>query len=176
MLTISGGKLTTYRAMAAEAVDEVVRRLRRRAREPLTHRRPLPGGELASVEGEVAAAAQTTGDPEAAAWMVRAHGTRWRRVWSLCETDRRLRERLDPELPYLAAEVAHATTHELACTLGDVLLRRTHLAFETRDHGRAAAERAADVMAPLLAWDAAQREAMMAHFEAEIARLFTIEP
>ena len=175
LLTITGGKLTTYRAMAAETVEALLRRLRRRARPPLTQRQPLPGGEIASLEAERAAAAAAVGDAETAAWLVSAHGTRWRRIWALADRDRRLRERLDPALPYLAAEVAYATSYELACTVGDVLLRRTHLAFETRDHGRAAAPHVAALMAPLLGWDAGRAAEMVADYEREAAALFDVD-
>jgi glycerol-3-phosphate dehydrogenase len=174
MLTVTGGKLTTFRSMAAEAVDAVIDKLHRRAGQPLTQRRTYPGGEFLSLAAEEAAATSAIGDPEAAVRLVRAHGARWRRVWALTDHDRRLRERLDPELPYLAVEVAYAVRQELACTPGDVLLRRMPLAFETRDHGRATAEQVADLMAPLLHWDAATRAAMLADYEAEICRTLGI--
>ena len=176
LLTITGGKLTTYRAMAAEAVEAVLRRLRRRARPPLTHRRALPGGELASLDAERSAATAAVGDGETAAWLVGAYGTRWRRVWGLTERVPALRERLDPSLPYLAAEVTYAVGFELACTVGDVLLRRTHLAFETRDHGRAAAPRVAALMASALGWDAALTASMLADYERELTAVFGVVP
>ncbi|HEX6630156.1 MAG TPA: glycerol-3-phosphate dehydrogenase/oxidase [Gemmatimonadaceae bacterium] len=174
MLTVTGGKLTTFRSMAAEAVDAVIAKLHRRAGQPLTQRRTYPGGDFLSLAGEEAAATTAIGDPEAAVRLVRAHGARWRRVWALTEQDRRLRERVDPELPYLAVEVVYAVRQELACTPGDVLLRRLPLAFETRDHGRAALDRVIDLMAPLLHWDAATRAAMRADYEAEIERILGV--
>jgi len=175
LLTITGGKLTTYRAMAAETVDALLRRLRRRARPAATERQPLPGGALASTEAERAAATTAIGDAETAAWLVSAHGTRWRRVWQLADRDGRLRERLDPALPYVAAEVAYAAGFELACTVGDVLLRRTHLAFETHDHGRAVAPRVAELLAPALGWDAARCAAMLAEYEREVEGMFGVD-
>jgi glycerol-3-phosphate dehydrogenase len=176
LLSVTGGKLTTYRSMAAETVEALLRRLRRRARPPLTQRQPLPGGELASPDAERAAATTAVGDAETAAWLVGAYGTRWRRLWALAERDRALRERLDPALPYLAAEVAYAASYELACTVGDVLLRRTHLAFETRDHGRAVAPHVAALMAPILGWDAGRTAEMLADYEREVAAMFGIAP
>lgn len=172
LLTVSGGKLTTYRSMAEEVVDAAVSRLRRRARASRTAHAHLPGGELGSVEGEVARCAEVTGDAEVAEWLVRAHGTRWRRVWSLAGEDPALRERLAPGHPYIAAEVVHAARRELACTVGDVLLRRTHLAFETRDHARTAAPRVATLLAPITGRDPA---AMLAEFELEVAGMFGVE-
>ena len=66
MLTVSGGKLTTYRAMAEEIVDAVVRELHRRPKRPLTDRQPLPGGDIPSLGHEIAQAARVIGDVEVA--------------------------------------------------------------------------------------------------------------
>ncbi|MFP2902547.1 glycerol-3-phosphate dehydrogenase C-terminal domain-containing protein, partial [Corallococcus sp. 4LFB] len=63
-------------------------------------------------------------------------------------------EPLAEGLPYRRAEAAWGVTHEMVQTLADLLIRRLKVAFETRDQGRAAAVRAAEVMAPLLGWDA----------------------
>jgi glycerol-3-phosphate dehydrogenase len=61
---------------------------------------------------------------------------------------------------------------EFACTLGDHLIRRSPVAFETRDNGRAEARR----LAAALGWDAPQRERELARYEAEVARMFAIDP
>ena len=172
MLTVSGGKLTTYRAMAEEIVDAVVRELHRRAKRPLTDRLPLPGGDIASLGQEIAVAARITGDVDVAERLAGAHGSRWRRVWALAEQERALRERLVPSLPYLAAEVVYAATRELACTVGDALIRRLPLAFETRDHGCGVAARVAELMAPRLGWDAETRRKRIAGYRIEVERLF----
>ena len=79
-------------------------------------------------------------------------------------------------LPYALADVAIAAEREFACTIADVLVRRTHVAFETRDHGLSAARDVADVLAPRLGWGSADVERALADFRAEVARLFTIEP
>jgi len=60
--------------------------------------------------------------------------------------------------------------------VGDVLLRRTHLAFETRDHGRAAAPRVAALMASALGWDAALTASMLADYERELSAVFGVVP
>ena len=56
-----------------------------------------------------------------------------------------------------------------------LLIRRTHVAFETRDNGRAAARRVAPLVAPLLDWDAAAQERELARYEAEVQRMFAID-
>ena len=63
----------------------------------------------------------------------------------------------------------------MACTIADVLIRRTHVAFETRDHGRSAARRIAPIMADLLQWSPERQSQAIAEYDADAARLFTIE-
>ena len=169
LLTITGGKLTTYRSMAEEVVDAAISRLRRRAAASSTDRRPLPGGELLDVSAEETRATEATRDAAVGERLVRAYGSHWRRVWALAETDRVLRERLDPALPFIAAEVVHAATRELACTPGDVLLRRLPLAFQTRDHGRSVAPLVAELMAAHVGRDAAE---LLDGYEGEVEGMF----
>ncbi|HET7586346.1 MAG TPA: glycerol-3-phosphate dehydrogenase [Gemmatimonadaceae bacterium] len=175
LLSVTGGKLTTNRAMAAQVVDHAARALRatRPARAP-TWRTPLPGGEIASVAATIAAAAQATGATDVATHLVHSYGSEWRAVWALAARDRALAERLEPSLPYIAAELRWGVEHELALTLGDLLIRRTHVAFETRDHGRAVAARAAQIIAPILGWDAAAIAAELARYDAEVTEIFTV--
>jgi glycerol-3-phosphate dehydrogenase len=73
------------------------------------------------------------------------------------------------------SDTRRAVEQELARTIGDVLIRRTHVAFETRDHGMHAASAVADEMGRLLGWDAAARERELTRYRAEIARIFTID-
>jgi glycerol-3-phosphate dehydrogenase len=179
VVTVSGGKLTTYRSMAAEVVDEVERALGRERPTPSrTATLPLPGGDLGSYDAELSAARRAIGDaapPAAAVRLVRAHGSRWRDVWALAEDAPALTAPLVPGLPYLRAELTYAVEHETACTLTDLLVRRTHVAFETPDNGRAAARLAADVVAPLLGWDDAARAAALSEYEREAARIFGVD-
>ena len=63
-----------------------------------------------------------------------------------------LSEPLVPGLPY-SARICYGVAEEMAKTLSDLLIRRTHLAFETRDHGVSVAANAAEIVAPLLGWD-----------------------
>ena len=66
--------------------------------------------------------------------------------------------------------------HELALTLGDLLIRRVPLAFETRDHGRGAARRVAASVAQWLRWSAVEMRAAIAEYDAEVERMFRVEP
>lgn len=149
MITITGGKLTTWRRMAKMAVDRLVEREARTA--PCrTHAIPLgqagDGPEhLARRYGHVASAvlAIAAERPELAEPIV-AHGP-----------------------PDLLAEAVHAARHEQATCVADVLLRRTRVALQAAVASVEAAPRVAAAMAPELGWDAAQTEAQAQAFRDE---------
>ena len=176
MITVSGGKLTTYRSMAAEAVDAAERALGARPSPSPTDTTPLPGGEIASYEAEVAAARDVVGDEVVAERLVQAYGGEWLNVWGLAEEDPRLAEPVVEGLPYRKAELVWAVRHEMACTLADLLVRRTHVAFETPDAGLAAAAVAAETIAPLLGWTDRGVAHALEEYSGEARRIFAIDP
>jgi glycerol-3-phosphate dehydrogenase len=197
VLAVSGGKLTTYRAMAQEAVDAVASRLGGAPKLCATERIPLPGGELASLPEEIAEArrfvahrlvaapgapatprpspAGSTSAPDTAYRLVTAYGSAWRTVWERAERDPALRELVAPGLPYIMAEMAHGVERERACTLADLLVRRTHVAYETRDNGREAARQVAATVAPLLGWDGREEGRQIEAYDQEMTRLFAVD-
>jgi len=174
LVRVTGGKLTTYRVMARDVVDAVQRSLGARVTRSRTADTPLAGGGLADPLKAIGAAATLVGDAAVAGRLVHAHGDQWRAVWSLAEQDAALAQRLDASRPYVMAELRWAAEHELAFTLADLLVRRVPIAFETRDHGRAAARRAAPLVAQWLAWDSARAGAEVDRYDAEAERLFGV--
>jgi len=110
-----------------------------------------------------------------AARLVHAHGDEWRDVWALAEQDSALAARIEPSRPYLLAELRWAVERELAFTLADLLVRRIPIAFETRDHGRAAARRVGPLVGGWLDWSASQLGVELERYDAEIERLFAID-
>ncbi len=172
LLSVTGGKLTTYRAMASEVMDTIARRLRAGHSRAATNRTPLPGGDMTSLDDELALARATVGAPDIAEHLVYAYGTRWRALWQMASVDRALADRILPELPYIAAELVWGVTHELARTLGDVLIRRTHVAFETRDHGMSVAPAAAQQLASVLEWNVDDE---LQAYRREVDALFGVE-
>jgi glycerol-3-phosphate dehydrogenase len=175
VVTISGGKLTTYRSMAAEVVDAVERALGRTVTAPVTQSLLLPGGALGPTEGVVSAAASRVGGADIAYRLVRAYGDRWPAVWAYAEKDRSLARPIVDGLPYVGAEVRYAAEHEMACTVTDVLMRRTQIAFETRDAGRSAAPRVAELLAPIRGWDHGALRAAVQEYDGEAQRVFGID-
>ena len=168
VISITGGKLTTYRAMAAEVVDAVQESRGVVRTVAGTLELPLPGGAMPSLSAELTDAARATGDEVVGTRLVRAFGTHWREVWALAERDGSLATRITPGLPYTLAELRWAMAQEDASTLADLLVRRTHVAFETPDAGRATAR----TVAPLLGFD----EAAVAEYDREATRLFSVGP
>jgi len=173
VVTITGGKLTTYRVMANDALEVVAGRLGRALPRDVTRNLPLPGGDFSSLAALTEEVAHTIGDRALAAHLAETYGTRWRAVWPDVGAPGGS-ERLDDTLPYVAGELRYSVREELACTLGDLLVRRTHIAFETRDHGAAAAERAAPVVSPLLGWDRDATRRALEDYAREVERIFAV--
>lgn len=144
VIHITGGKLTTYRSMAAEIVDRVQEALGRKRERSLTDSVVLPGAE-------------------------RANG-----IARLQRDDARLSAALVPGLPYTGAHLVYGVSEEMAKSLSDLLIRRTHLAFETRDHGVSVAARTADIVAPVLGWDDQTKSARVREFRQDVERMFAI--
>ena len=176
VITVTGGKLTTYRVTARDTVDLAFRALQRRSPRRRRELVPLVGGDLRDVAAECAAARVALGAEDIASHLVQAYGSAWHQLWARTQVNDALSARLDPALPYIEAEVVHAVEAEHACTIADVLIRRLHVAYELRDHGRAIAPRVAALMAPRLGWTDRGVEIARADYEDVIARIFTIDP
>jgi len=162
LLTIAGGKLTTYRIMARDVVDRVAARLREldgrpRAPRAPTDRLPLPGGETADLEGLVKAAMERGSSDRTARHLVGAYGSESAAVLNLVDRDRALGQPIVAGRATLWAEVAHAVEREMAIRLSDVLVRRLHLFYATRDQAVPAASPVADWLGEALGWDATRR-------------------
>lgn len=175
MIAVTGGKLTTYRAMAEEVVDRVVESLGVEVRSGREGRElPLPGGDFASLESLERECAVAISNDRLGVHLARRYGTSWTSYWALAGGDAELRAPLADALPYEMGEALYAFEHEMACSLGDVLLRRAHVAFETRDHGMDAAQRTAQALAPRLGWSAERCTKELAAYEREMERILSI--
>ncbi|MDE3129151.1 MAG: glycerol-3-phosphate dehydrogenase/oxidase, partial [Gemmatimonadota bacterium] len=92
-----------------------------------------------------------------------------------CAADARAGARIIPELEWRWGELRWGVEQAHARTLGDLLIRRTKLAFETRDHGLSVAPDVAGYVAPLLGWDAAAARAEVGRYAAEVRRIFGVD-
>jgi len=167
---VAGGKYTTYRVMAADAVDEAVHGLEgvlgRRVGPCVTEDVPLLGAEgYTALWNRRRALAQDSGLHVARVeHLLERYGTLVTELLDLVAEDPSLGEPLEGAEDYLRAEVVYAASHEGARHLDDVLTRRTHVSIETFDRGVAAAPHVADLLAPVLGWDETQRDREVEHY------------
>jgi glycerol-3-phosphate dehydrogenase len=166
LVIIAGGKLTTYRRMARETVGKALELLRELgdapdAKRETTKHRPLPGAvgvETADLAGVALIGRQLMTehglDVDTATHLCGVYGARAPELGAAIAANRALGERLDPELPYVWAEVDFAATHDLARTVDDVLARRVPLLLVSRDNGLGVTDRVAAMLAARLGWDA----------------------
>lgn len=159
MWTVTGGKLTTYRAMAAEAMDRIAADLKERTgRTALpraaTDTEPLVGGEARDLAPFREQGLALGLEREAVRHLLRHYGAETAGILNLAERRRELLAPIHPDHPTIAAEVIHHARRELAHTVSDVLIRRVHLFYETPDRGRAAADVVAELLGAELRWDA----------------------
>ena len=168
VLHVTGGKLTTYREMASQVVDRLAGP---EAVAERTHLLPLPGGDR-PIDDVRQEAGEVIVDSAVRDRLVLAYGTRWRDVWALGEENPVLRERLSPAHTVIGAEMVYGVTREMAMTLGDLLIRRTPLAFESHDQARVVAPAVAHLIAPKLRWSSRDSDAALRWFEEEVERVF----
>jgi len=156
LISIAGGKLTTYRLVAKTVVDRVVDALRaagdrRRFQRSRTGEVPLPGGAVPPAT--LAAALSRDGHGAVIDHLAGRYGSRLDEVLGLVARDQRLGEPIVAGLPDPRAEVVEAVEREWALTLEDVMRRRTQVALRDASAGAAAADDVAALMARPLGWD-----------------------
>ena len=174
LLSIVGGKLTTYRKMAAQVTDRIAARLHDLDGRPSpprapTDRQPLPGGETADIDILITAAENEGISRQTAEHYVRTHGSETPAVIRLGQADTRLSRRVVEAHPTTWAQLVHAMRREMAVTLGDLLVRRTHLFYEAPNHAMDVVEQVADLAAAEMNWDKDRRAAELGAY-AELVR------
>jgi glycerol-3-phosphate dehydrogenase len=176
LITVAGGKLTTYRSMAAEVVDLVARRLRARdgrrlVRSAATGTEPLPGGDVADTDLLTRDLIDEGVDEGVARALVARYGSEAAAVANLVRREPSLGARLVPELPVLAAEVVHQARREMAMTVADVMMRRTHLYHTHPGQAVEAAGTVAQLLGRELGWSEAATEERAQAYRDEAARM-----
>jgi glycerol-3-phosphate dehydrogenase len=164
VVTITGGKLTTYREMAADTVDEVVEMLDDRVQGVARHSRTRKL-RLRGADGYDAL--DRLSDPTTS-HLANRFGGEARTVLALAESDPSLREPLVAGLPYLRAEAVYAARHEMARSVDDILTRRTRARLLARDASAAAAVDVARLIAPVLGLSEAQAAGQAAEYQRSV--------
>jgi glycerol-3-phosphate dehydrogenase len=158
LVVVAGGKYTTYRVMAADAVNEAVRTMDARVPESCTHQILLTGadGYQAMWNQRRPLAASAGVHVARVEHMLNRYGSCVHDLLAMLREDPSLGDPLPGADDYLRVEAVYAVTHEGARHLEDVLARRTRISIEAWDRGAAAAEPVAALMAKYLDWDEAQ--------------------
>jgi glycerol-3-phosphate dehydrogenase len=173
MLSVAGGKLTTYRRMAVGVVDQAAAilngtRQSTRLSRSRTSTEPLPGGKPFTLPEALRLSTESGLSERTAENLLQLYGSELPDVIRLIAADRTLAEPVHPGHPAIGAQVVHAVRREFAQRLDDVMTRRIHLRYETNDGGFQAADVVAGLMAKELDWSESRRSAEVERFLGEI--------
>ena len=171
LVIVAGGKYTTYRVMAKDAVDAAVQDLPGPVADSATDRVPLVGAEgYAGLWDRRKALAEESG--LAVSWvehLLHRYGSLAEELFALISQHPGLGRPLREAGGYLQVEAFYAVTAEGALHLDDILTRRTRISIETVDRGVAAAAEVAALVAPLLSWDEVTIDREIEHYRARVA-------
>ena len=170
LVVVAGGKYTTYRVMAKDAVDAVSHGLDGKVPASVTDRVPLVGadGYAAMWNARHRLAARHGLHVARVEHLLGRHGSLLNEVLALVDDDASLGAPLEGADDYLRAEVVHAASHEGARHLDDVLTRRTRISIETFDRGVTTAPYAAELLGGVLGWSNEQRTKEVEHYLARV--------
>jgi len=170
LVVVAGGKYTTYRVMARDAVDAAVHGLGRSVPPSCTARVPLVGAEgfTALWNRRRLLAAESGLHVARVEHLLGRYGSLVHEVLALVAADPALGRPLEGAEDHLRAEVVYAASHEGARHLEDVLTRRTRISIETFDRGVAAAQPSAELLAGVLGWTGEQTDREVKHYRARV--------
>ncbi|WP_226344946.1 glycerol-3-phosphate dehydrogenase/oxidase [Agilicoccus flavus] len=171
LVSIAGGKLTTYRVMAKDAIDFVLGKEVAAQRPSLSHTTPLVGAvgfpAYATRADQVGAAYGW--DRFRMAHLLHRYGSSLPELLALVDERPDLARPLEGADAYIRAEIVYGMTHEGAAHLEDLMVTRTRLTYEVRGHGLSAIDEIADLAAETLGWDDARRAAEVEAYRARCA-------
>ncbi len=181
LITIAGGKLTTYRKMAKETVDTAVQllklidRLPQDLRSGQTFKFPLPGAigwpeddDHKKVAAEVSKTAEGTLSDEVCLHLVDSYGMRALEIAKRCAKDSAQCEPIVEGRPEIMAQVDWGVENELAASVADIMIRRTQIFYRDHDQGLGAADKVATRMATLIGWSADEKQRYIDNYRARV--------
>ena len=166
LISVAGGKYTTYRLMASDAVDATATYFDQPLSPSRTTSVPLAGAD--GYEALRNGPSPTGIDSEDFHRLLGRYGSLVSKIADLIRDTPELGERLVGDAPYLKAELVYAATHEGALHLDDFLTRRTRFSIETRHRGTRALDEITKLIAPLLGWDEETSAREIKHYRARI--------
>jgi glycerol-3-phosphate dehydrogenase len=171
VIMIAGGKYTTYRIMAKDAIDAAARELDQKVPESCTEDVPLLGAEgyHALWNARPLIEAETGLRDTQVEHLLNRYGSLLPELLELISARPELARPLDSAPEYLKVEAVYAASHEGALHLDDILARRTRISIETWDRGVAAASEVAALVAPVLGWDESVITREVEHYAKRVA-------
>jgi glycerol-3-phosphate dehydrogenase len=165
-VSLAGGKYTTYRVMAKDAVDMATNDITKLTNESITAKLPIIGadGYFALTQQAESLAAKYNLKLKTITHLLNRYGSDISDILDLIEEDRKLAAPLTRELPYLKAEIIYSVISEGAQSVCDVLERRTRIWFEAQNFGEELAPAVAELIAPYLGWKAADKKKSIAAY------------
>jgi glycerol-3-phosphate dehydrogenase len=170
LVMIAGGKYTTYRIMAKDAVDAAVRELNQKVPASCTEDVPLLGadGYHALWNARPLLVAETGLRDLHIEHLLNRYGSLLPELLEMIKSSPALAHPLDGAPEYLKVEAVYAASHEGALHLDDILARRTRISIETWDRGVAAAPEVARLVAPILGWGPADVDREVEHYRKRV--------
>ncbi len=173
IVTIAGGKLTTYRKMAEDAVDAASKLLGKKTK-CITDRTPLPGSLPVSYEEYMkevvpSLSARYNIEPDTIRHLISLYGARAERILDICKKDPRLCSRISPEAGDIFAQIVYSIREEKARTLSDIVLRRLFIGI-TGSRGLHQADRIAETAGKWLGWSSEEVKHHVGRFEKELMK------
>ncbi|MEJ4100832.1 glycerol-3-phosphate dehydrogenase/oxidase [Corynebacterium mastitidis] len=175
LVSVAGGKYTTYRVIGKDAVDLALQDVPKKVSESITDQTPILGADgYHALSNQVPALAARHGLTEKQIeHLLGRYGSLYEEVLAPAAEDKDLLAPVPAAEGYLKAEALYAVTHEGALHLEDVLGRRLRVSMEYAHRGLDSAEAVADLIAPVLGWDEAAKkkeiETFRGRIEAELA-------
>jgi glycerol-3-phosphate dehydrogenase len=183
LITIAGGKLTTYRKMAKECVDVAVNLLKLMDKLPedihsgQTFKHPLPGAvgwpeddDHSKVAAELSQACDCDLPAEVSRHLIDTYGMRALELAELCAATPSLTEPIVPGRVEIMAQVDFGVREELAASVTDIMLRRTQIFFRDYDQGLGAVDKVAARMDHLIGWSDEEKQESVDDYKATVAR------
>jgi len=182
LITIAGGKLTTYRKMAKECVDTALQIIKLTGQLPddlhsgQTYKFPLPGAvgwpeddDHEKVAEQIGGACECEMSHATRRHLVDTYGMRALEVAKLCADDPALLEPIIPGRVEIMAQIDFGVREELAASVSDIMIRRTQIFFRDEAQGLECVDKVADRMAELIGWSPEERENSITGYKAEVA-------
>jgi glycerol-3-phosphate dehydrogenase len=155
LVTIVGGKLTTFRQLSEDAVTDLNKRAKRKGVKSLTRNRLLPGAKFKDFNSLVTELEQLGASAIVAQRLAKIYGSRALDVWQIVALDKSASELIEPNIGLTRAEIEFVLAEEFPKTLADLMARRLVIAFEG-GHGLNVVGEIAEIAARKLGWSSAE--------------------